>query len=192
MTAILIKSFDRCGKDTTATELCRIIHQYGFTCNIIPLAEPLKKTVAKILNLDLSLLEKMKNDNIPICLGTEITDTRKAIIRVAESLKEVFGRDLFVNTAIEKSKELNPDFVIIPDARYVIEFDTVRHSSVFDRSYVIEVNSNLKTCGKNGIRYDLDKIEPDYSVRNLEGSVGVLKQDLENIFGEILKELGSD
>jgi len=163
---ILITGYDRCGKDYLANYL-----SVYYNAEILYLADVLKDIVSDILNIGKEDLEKCKNTEhswIDIILNSDykisITkNCREFIINVAGILRKYLGKDVFINILINKINSSKKDIIIIPDVRFLIEYEKLRKEY---NAMVVKIDSELKECGKNGFRYEVDEIKEDIVFNN--------------------------
>ena len=182
MNLIGLTGYDRCGKDTIAIEILKVLKARKFKSEIIRLADPLKDFTSLLLNIDKGILEKFKNDNIMLGFGTDLKTTRDIIISVATAFRKYYGEDFFINHLFNSLKE---DVVyIIPDVRFKIEAEKIKQNN----GILIRVNSDLYTCGKNGKRYEVDDIVPDFNINNKADEFDSLATEINNAVGFILNK----
>jgi hypothetical protein len=165
MYVVGVTGYDRCGKDTMTNKLAEELTKLGHEVVIDSLARPLKKLVSSMFLMDQHLLEKMKNDNILVGFGTDIITTRDAIIRVATAFRELMGDGIFAKMLLDTYRDKDV-ILLIPDLRFKAEEAEIRQYP----STIIRLESDLKTCGKNMIRYEVDEIEHDFIITNKENN----------------------
>ena len=178
---ILITGYDRCGKDYLADKLANYLD-----AAIIHLADPLKDIVCDMLGLNREELEDLKN-NYYSCLDIEYgyngkdrsqtLNFRNFIIKIASILRKNISEHVFTEATKNRIKESNKDYIIIPDVRFLIEYEELSKSF---NTFTIKLDSELDSCGKNGIKYEVDKIPYDYMFKNTEDIIR---------FAENLKDL---
>jgi hypothetical protein len=125
----------------------------------------------------------MKNDNIIIGLGAEYVPTRMALIRVGTALRKELGDDIFARLLLDDLYSKNYDFAIIPDLRFKGEEKAVKDKN----GYIIRLESNISTCGKNGIKYDVPYIKHDVIVTNTTGMLGRMYEELDRVANYLVK-----
>jgi len=166
---ILITGYDRCGKDYVASKLANYLN-----ADIEHLADPLKDIVCDITNLNREELEDLKNNyysylNIEYGYNgrdrTQTLNFRNFIIKVGATLRKNIGEHIFVEAIKNRIKESDKDYVIIPDIRFLIEYKELSKSF---NTFTIRIESELDSCGKNDIKYEVDKIPYDYVFKNTE------------------------
>ena len=114
---ILFGGKKRAGKDFVSSRLSYLIAQNGYTCEKYSIASSLKNIVATTLRMSLEQLEEYKNDRIYY---------RKILQEAGDKIKEEFGDDCFVKALHNRyvnSGALDPDFILVSDWRYQIEYD---------------------------------------------------------------------
>ena len=182
---ILITGYDRCGKDYVAIKLVNYLN-----AEIEHLADPLKDIVCDIAKLDREELEDLKNNyysylNIEYGYnGRERTQTlnfRNFIIKVGATLRKNIGEHIFVEAIKNRIKKSNKDYVIVPDVRFLIEYEELSKSF---NTFTIRLNSELDNCGKNGNKYEVDKIPYDYVFNNTEDIIE-FAENLKNLIEKI-------
>jgi len=178
---ILITGYDRCGKDYVASKLANYLN-----ADIEHLADPLKNIVSDILDLNREELEDLKNNpysSLDIDFGyngrsrTQTLRFRKFIIKVGTILRKNVSEYIFIEAIKNIIKESNKDYVIIPDVRFLIEYEELSKSF---NTFTIKIDSELDSCGKNDIKYEVDKIPYDHVFKNTEDIIE---------FGDNLKNL---
>jgi len=189
MIFIAFTGYDRCGKDTVATMLTKHLRNAGYKVYYDSLARPLKEMVAKSFRVDPIVLEKMKNDNVLVGFGAEIITTREAIIRYAEGLRSKLGQDIFARILVEESLKRDVDVVVIPDLRFIPEYHVLKDGTL--KSLIVKVNSDISTCGANGIRYDVDKIKPDININNHRGNLTKTNEEVKLLANYIIENMVS-
>jgi len=175
MLVVGVTGYDRCGKDTIVNQIDKVLKLRGYKTDIRRLADPLKDFVSNLLRIDKHLLEKMKNDNKLICLGLDIVTTRDFIINSATALRDTFGDDFFIEMVF---KDLDNDKIyLIPDVRFKREAEYIKSLN----GLIIRLHSDLKTCGKNGKRYEVDEIKPDVNITNKAGDFDFLSNEVNKL-----------
>ena len=189
---IAILGYDRCGKDTTAYVLQTILQTKQKSVTIVRFADILKKITADILNISPVILEKMKNDKKMVCIGTEYTETRDFIIRIATTLRKHLGSKVFVNPLIDFIKDNEYEYFIIPDLRFMTEDNslaTLPVKKIVDNYIRVWLDSDLPTCGKNGKVYDLEVLglNCNITIKNRDGNVCDLYKEINEKLLPLLK-----
>ena len=183
MEVIGLTGYDRCGKDTFAKWLKRQYEIKNKKVVILPMADTLKNVASKLLNVNKELLEKFKEDGVVLHCGLEVTTARDILIDLSTALKEEFGEDIFINALAKKLLKAHADkvdVVIIPDIRFVKEAEYIKDLNGAIKGMTVKVNSKLPSCGKNGKKYEVDKIKYDIDIGIKEdgsyelGSLGLL------------------
>lgn len=106
---ILITGCINSGKSTTAKYIRNAMKRRGHSAAVVSFATPLKELAARYFNY------------------TEIDKTKKRDLleNLATDLKELFGKQLFGYTLLDKCQYLDVDYIIIDDLRYSYEFDII-------------------------------------------------------------------
>jgi len=185
MFIIGIVGLDRCGKDTFAKMLVKEFKKHKKEVAIRSFADKLKDVTADIMKVDRHLLEKMKNDNILVSNGIEIMTTRDYIIRVADSIRKNLGEDVFIDALKKELNKIeNIDIVILPDTRFVLEAEMIKQMN----GLVVRLHSDTSNCGKNGKRYEVDKIKPDVNVKNKKGQLTVMEDEADRLVKYVIEK----
>lgn len=104
---IIISGADGSGKTTLAEML-----NMKIASDIIPLAEPLVKTYKELTNVDFWGISREEKER-----------HRPKIVQLANCIKEIVNRDVFVLKTMNKILESKLDHHIIPDIREKFEYD---------------------------------------------------------------------
>jgi len=211
---ITISGYDRCGKDTLAEMINSILIKHKIKNSIIAFADPIKemvKSVLKIDNFEFNILLRNKDVN-ELSVTTKQHENnffsqkfkkftlRDVLINTGKKMKQKYGNDFFAKLIVEEIKrETKTQVFIIPDLRFKVE-DKVLMSYTDYRSRVLKrpsvvlpsfkyvkifVDSEIDSCGKNGERYDVDKLTFDYKIVNRKDK-GFKYSDVE----KLLKTIG--
>jgi len=195
---VILTGYSRCGKDTAASMLRDKLVKEKNLLNkevaIRPLAFTIKKIVSKLFNIKMELLEKIKNDNLPVCFGFDVKSVREILNNCGKVINEEFnvikGSNYFVNeivtTAFDTSINRDLKIVIIPDMRFKNEMKTFLE---WEKAYpnniytlVVKVKSNLRTCIKvPGIDDEVDEIVSDFTITVKENDYESIDKQLNNI-----------
>jgi len=119
---ILISGFKRAGKDYVAS----ILNQELKNSAICSFAEPLKKIIADTLNISLEVLDKCKNNEAMLYEGNnsfEISIREVLQGFGSEAMKPWFGDSVWVDVLVKK--DIQADYIIIPDWRFNVEYETL-------------------------------------------------------------------
>jgi len=182
---ILVTGYDRCGKDYLADKLANYLD-----ADIAHLADPLKDIVCDMLDLNREELEELKNNAyslLDIGYGyngrdrTQTLNFRKFIIKVGTILRKNVGEYIFIEAIKNIIKESNKDYVIIPDVRFLIEYKELSKSF---NTFTIKLDSELDSCGRNDVKYEVDKIPYDYIFKNTEDIIE-FAENLKNLIEKI-------
>jgi len=173
---ILITGYDRCGKDYLANKLTDYLN-----ADIEHLADPLKDVVCGILDLKRNELEDLKNNPYSYLTidyeyngrsRTQSINFRKFIIKTATILRKNISEHIFIETIKDRIKKSDKDYVIVPDIRFLVEYEELSKSF---NTFTIKLDSELDTCGRNDIKYEVDKIPYDCLFLNTEDDVRFVK-----------------
>lgn len=142
-----LSGYKRSGKDTFTKLIKEKIEKEGYSVEVIPFADPIKKSLCALLNITLQELEDLKNNDYPIeySVGAEkvsLPSGRALIQRYGEEcLKDHFGKDIFVDIMIKAVSDSKADFVIIPDFRLLNEFNMMEKR--FDCTFAYIQNKHV-------------------------------------------------
>jgi len=164
MLVIGITSYDRCGKDTFALDLKEAYKKQNKKVIILRMADSLKNVVSEMLGINKATLESMKNDDKLLGWGLNIEPTRNILIKTGTALRNVFGEKIFVDNVKDKILKFYNDkdtVIIIPDIRFKIEAEMIKELN----GVIIRLFSELKSCGANNEKYEVDEIKYDYDFR---------------------------
>lgn len=113
-----------------------MLESHDFRCEIKSFSTPLKEFASIYFNYD------ENNKNIQ----------RSLLEDLARNLKELFGKELFAHTLLDKCPYVFTDYVIVDDLRYIEEYETIND---FFRTAVIKVmDPDLNSVDAN----DLERI----------------------------------
>ena len=168
---VMITGYDRCGKDYIAQKL-----KEDLNADVIHLADSLKNICWDILDIDRETLEACKNKNGLIEIETSIPcfsnkvfpsayNARNFIIKVATSIRKHLGKNVFIDALKENIFNSKKDIIIVPDVRFEIEYYSIKNMNNTN-TVLIKIDSDLEECGKNGIKYEVDNLNPDILFKN--------------------------
>ena len=116
---ILINGKKRAGKDYVA----KILKEKLGNCEIFHYADSMKQIIADTFEISLEELENFKNENVEIIFNNRKTTFRRILQCFAtEAIKPVFGNNIWKRIVLEKIKETNVEYIIIPDFRFPEEY----------------------------------------------------------------------
>lgn len=116
---ILINGKKRAGKDYIAN----ILKEKLGNCEIMHYADALKQIISETFEISLEELENFKNENVEIIFNNRKTTFRRILQCFAtEAIKPVFGNNIWKRIVLEKIKETNAEYIIIPDFRFPEEY----------------------------------------------------------------------
>lgn len=171
----------RTGKDTVADYMCNKLGAKKYA-----LATPIKKWVAKMLNITLEELDKYKNEGWELRANPNMLDINSEILDISfrsvlqnagENMKDFFGPECFMR----KSHEVivNNDITVIPDVRLELEQKWLMANTdvVFIkiiRDTELDGDSGHKTeTESDGLGYDV-LIENDGSIEELYAKIDLI------------------
>jgi len=136
ITFILITGYCGTGKTTVANDIKNMLESHDYRCETRSFATPLKELASIYFNYD----ESKKDIQ------------RQLLEDLARNLKELFGKELFAHTLLDKCPYVFTDYVIVDDLRYIEEYRTINE---FFRTAVIKVmDPDLSNVDEN----DLERI----------------------------------
>ena len=171
---ILINSGQRCGKDTAADILKDRLTELDKSVLIIPFAEPVKKVVSEFLGVTVEELDVMKNEKTNVTVGKRSLSARDFIIEYSNDIKVMTSEYYFLNKTIDTIMETAYDVYIIPDLRYIIEYERFKRLD-FDTDF-IQIDSNLESCVDDT---EIKELPYDFTFKNIDGDLTQLKFDIE-------------
>ena len=146
---ILINGKKRAGKDYVA----KILKEKLGNCKIFHYADALKQIIADTFEISLEELENFKNENVEIIFNNRKTTFRRILQCFAtEAIKPVFGNNIWKRIVLEKIKETNAEYIIIPDFRFPEEY--------IEGSYTVKVlggeqlDSHISEHALNNFKFD--------------------------------------
>lgn len=146
---ILINGKKRAGKDYVA----KILKEKLGNCEIMHYADALKQIISETFEISLEELENFKNENIEIIFNNRKTTFRRILQCFAtEAIKPVFGNNIWKRIVLEKIKETNTEYIIIPDFRFPEEY--------IEGSYTVKVlggeqlDSHISEHALNNFKFD--------------------------------------
>lgn len=133
---VLINGKKRSGKDWTADKIKDELNERGYSVKVMSFAQPMKTIVSKTFGISEDQLDEYKNDTelfgIEIKVypnnqpqGTLHYVTFREILQWfgTEAMKPIFGDDVWASLLFKQAKESDVDFVLVPDFRFLIEYD---------------------------------------------------------------------
>ncbi len=125
---IQIGGFKRSGKDTISQMIANHYQSKGKLVDIFHYADPLKQIAASIFDISLEQLDEFKNNKTELWRFDEfgdayqVTNFREILMKIGnESIKPVFGNDVWQKIIYEKIEKSEADIIIIPDFRFKVE-----------------------------------------------------------------------
>jgi len=183
---ILVNGKKRAGKDYFSSLLLNELNK-NVTCTTMSFATPLKEIIAGAFKISIDELDALKNSDYSF-MYNQFNDFQEITFREilqnfgTESMKAVFGGDVWVKLLISKYKEYTKetgDIVIVPDFRFKCE-----HIS---DSYTINiVNDDINNTDSHASENELNSYKFDYYVDNT-GKPN-LHNDVVNVAHDILNK----
>ena len=157
---VLISGYKRSGKDHTASLIRDVVGNEQV--ETMSFATPIKEIAAKLLNVSIEDLELFKNNNEKISIENKVvTDTRSLLQQLGnDAIKPKFGKSVWADLVVNKIKSINDDdikYIVIPDFRFNIEYDTLLNELSNDmRIMTLRIENN-----------DINNIDPHPSETEL-------------------------
>ena len=166
---IVLTGYDRCGKDYIANKLEMI-----FKAKRVAFATPLKETVCKIIGINIEEFDKGKNKGQILEIRPSVDKLgkpmsyRNFIVKLGKDLRETLGDRVFINRTLEDLKNAKEEVGLITDTRFKSEENAIREFAKENNInlVVVKVKSELKSCGENGIKYEVPDIHYELEFRN--------------------------
>lgn len=166
---ILINGKKRAGKDYIAN----ILKEKLGNCEIMHYADALKQIISKTFEISLEELDNYKNENVEITFNGKRTTFRRILQCFAtEAIKPVFGNNIWKRIVLEKIKETNAEYIIIPDFRFPEEY--------IEGSYTVKVLGG-EQLDNHISEHALNNFKFDYIIDNTK------KEDLTHWIDTLLK-----
>lgn len=107
----------------------------------------------------------------------------------ADTMKYVFGEDVFVNTTIRRIDEIASSygFCLIPDVRFINEVTALHQTEDKWQGYVIKIIRPDKTETENLHNSEVCNFTPDYTIIN-DGTLFNLFYKAVDVYNKIVKE----
>lgn len=131
MKIVLINGKKRSGKDFFARQLSGELSKLGYSSKIVSFADPIKGIIADTFNISLQDLDNFKNNSTPVGIidygydedtVQKLTDFRSILQNFGtEAMKKWFGEDVWVKVLLERTRDMNYDFILVPDFRFLCE-----------------------------------------------------------------------
>lgn len=154
------------GKDTCAEIIQEILNEHNFTCEIISLAEPVRKQCAALTNENPSVFlnEQKKKEIAP-----NFNITRRELLKLITEQSMCINKNIYWKIALQKIEKLDVDYVIITDCRYIEWLDfIVRKWYHFSLYNIVKDNTstNVEYMNEEYINYLVS-----LSVRSTQGDI---------------------
>jgi len=167
---ILINGKKRSGKDYCANLIKDQLLEKNKTSSIMSFAEPLKSIISSTFNITIDELELYKNDTTKyeIILKEDTcpfmnTNFREILQRFGtEAMKSQFGDSVWVDLFKHKCKNVNTDFVIVPDFRFPCE-------AIGDYTVqIINLKNKADANSSHSSETALDNFKFDFTIDNTD------------------------
>ena len=192
---ILINGLKRSGKDY----LAELIREIEGEINVISFADPIKQIIADTFSISLEQLEDYKNDEVE--LYTElpkldgydylfVSDFRKILQRFGtEAMKKQFGQDVWAKRGIDLITESDSHINVIPDFRFLIEFNEAVEQATehgYNVTTINIFNKDLPTPDLHASERELsdNDFEFDYTIDNT-GQPANIKEIVKKILSNL-------
>lgn len=176
---ILIAGPKRGGKDYCGEQISLELNRRGYSTSIMRFADPMKFIIAETFGITMDELEDYKNDTDTFGIEIkaypnnqpqatiEYTDFREILQRFGtEAMKPVFGENVWAKIVYDKidaSENEEIDFILVPDFRFMIEYDE-RATTLKVTNTILESNSEDTHASEN----DLANFTFNYEIDNTE------------------------
>lgn len=164
----LIGHKKRMGKDTFASMLAELTGG-----KIIRFADPMKQIIADTFNIPLVHLEDWKNEGDELVHANGYAQTYRDILQRfgTDAMKKQFGAEIWADLATEivwEAAETN-DVIIIPDFRFMPEYESIRRAFHNAETVIRTVNitrRGIETQDTHSSETELDDFTYDIKVKN--------------------------
>jgi len=152
------------GKSLFARSLTNSI-EYSYV-KLMSFAEPLKRAIAY---KDIGYDRAKKTNILPGVTGRDVMHC------VARCCQQRYGDDYFANILVEEAKAVNPDYLIIDDLRFEIEYKVLKKE--FDDVFVVGIRD------EKPFEYEIENIPKDLIINNIGH-----KADIDEVIKKIMEE----
>jgi len=177
---VLINGVKRSGKDYVAS----LIKEKLKDVDIISFAGPIKEIIAETFDISLETLDDFKNNpeesgielkiypNNQEPITMEYISFRKILQRFGtEAMKPIFGDNVWADLGIKNAISSDNDIVIIPDFRFIIEYETAvekMRTEGFELYTINIFNNNLPDADNHSSETELkdNNFEFNYTIDN--------------------------
>lgn len=181
MEIILINGEKRSGKNYLAELIKNEFKKHNKTFKIMAFADPIKDIISIALNISLDELDEYKNKKTPICINNkEVTNSRKILQDFGtEAMRKYFGESVWVDVFLRKIQNLNCDYILVPDFRFLIEALS---------SYTIHIINDdvIDTSDKHRSENELKDFKFLYKLNNTNHKI--TQKDVELLVSRIIKQ----
>lgn len=196
MLIVLVSGKKRSGKDYISGKIAdELSNTYSCKPEIISFASPIKHIISDTLEINLTDLESIKDKgDIFVCdknSGSKLSATtmRRVLQRFGtEAMKSVFGKDIWMSVFVDKvSKIENSRVVIVPDFRFISEYNYIRGNNYQTLTLRIK-NDDIVTTDIHPSETELDTFDFDYIINNtghIDNS-SMIKSICENIMKQVV------
>lgn len=199
---ILVGDRKRVGKDTVSKYLKDSLEtKYGKTVEVIALADPIKTICAKTSDVSVEELDHQKTQEgflwdiryflirmVSYLLRVHVAvPDRSMIYRSSDAVKDLYGRDCFMEVAGRKILKSKADVVIVSDFRLVSEWNFLHPLHVVDTIKVHRPTVLVNTANK----YDagLSNFNFDYVIDNT-GTLDDLRVETDKVLDKLMNKKG--
>ena len=178
----------RSGKNTVADMISNKLQELQLFSKQLALADPIKKGLACLLNVNVAQLENAKENNFTI----RDIDIRK-ILQVLPTELRKMNDYIFIEILAEEIQNSDEDIIIVTDGRFPIEFDFLKKEF---NAYTIKIIRNKILQGEVGQHISetaIDSIENDkfdYIINNNKG-LDELRDNIEKVLDNIMQDYRS-
>ena len=179
---IALTGYKQCGKDTVAN----IIQQKIPGIQRIAFADALKNYVSKVTGFSTEEIENLKvNNNFNFPVGKNVYNMREALIKFANSLRDLTDAGIWAKLALEKIK--NSDKIIITDLRFLIEEKILREFAQKNNYelIIIKIISDLDSCKKNDTEKEVELINYNFKIFNEKSNFKKVEKSIDDFISSL-------
>jgi len=162
------------GKDTCANIMMDYILKNYPLLKIkkLSFAYPLKRFVSKQWGFPLEVIEEWKNKDFEV-VGDKTM--RELLQDTGMSLREVFGKDIFVKVLKKEIDKNNYDIIFIPDLRFKNEYKSLINDYPDYEYYAIKIERDIQSKDNHISEKDWEDLNFDFVIKNEEMEDFIIK-----------------
>jgi len=161
------------------------LNSRNHTCSIIPLADELKEQVSDILDIDKDTVNKYKNRNEVISVGSYKQTMRDFIKKIANFTKSLVSKYFYVENVFKFIENNDDEYFVIPDLRFKEEYEFIMKQTNSYEVHFIRLRSNLENCTASELDNKVD-IEYSFILNNKQEDLDSLTIGVEEIVKELI------